>query len=455
MPNKNEQHVITIDGLGEFGEGVGRVQGFTVFVEGALPGEEVLVHLLKVKKHFGFGKIVEILKPSENRVAPPCPVFGHCGGCSLQHLDYPAQLEYKQNKVQEHLRRIGGLKDVDVPPVLGMENPWRYRNKAQFPVGRLGSAGAVGCGFYKRRSHQLVAVSDCALQQPGVQDVLKTVQAFLAENAIAPYDEETHQGLVRHVLVKNGFASGEMMVCLVINGNTLPKSQQLVDKLSILPHMASICININKTKGNVILGDKTQVLWGKPYIEDAIGHLRFQISAESFFQVNPVQTKVLYDTLVKLAGLTPTDVVVEAYAGIGAISLFIAGHVQQVVAIESLAQAVEDAKENAAINGIDNVTFITGMAEEEVPRLFAEGDLAPQAVIVDPPRKGCDPALLEAIAAARPAKVVYVSCNPASLARDAQILGEKGYRVTAIQPVDCFPMTPHVETVMVFEVEII
>lgn len=443
---KNQEYEITIEDLGNNGEGIGRIEGYTVFVEGALPGERVRVLMVKTKKHYGYGKLREILEPSPDRITPVCPVAEKCGGCQLQHLSYEAQLAFKTKKVKDHLERIGGLTGIEVLPAIGMEDPWRYRNKAQFPVG--GEKGAPQIGFYAKRSHRIIDTPACYLQNEVNDTIVQIVRDFLTENKIPLYDEETHSGLVRHILTRVGRQSGQIMVCIVINGKSLPQSQKLVERLTAVPGMTSIVLNENKKATNVILGDKIHVLWGKGFITDTIGSVEFEISPLSFYQVNPIQTRVLYQTALDFADLDGTETVLDLYCGIGTISLFFAQKAKRVFGVEIVPQAIEDAKRNAARNHMDNAFFQAGAAEEVIPRLYETEGLQADVVVVDPPRKGCDQRLLETILEIAPKKLVYVSCDSATLARDLAYLCPRGYRVEKVQVVDQFPWTVHVETVV-------
>ena len=460
---KNEEYEADIVGIGHEGEGVGRVNGFTLFIKGALPGERVLVKVLKLKKQYGYAKLLRILKPSPDRIAAPCPIYSQCGGCQLQHLSYEAQLRFKRQLVVDNLERIGklqvagsGEKSVEaggviVHPTLGMDDPWRYRNKAQVPIGfEAASAdregGLVG-GFYAQGSHRIIDMDECLIQQENNDLVVAEVKRIARELGIRAYNEETHKGLLRHVVARYGFNTGDIMVVLITNGESLPYADELVGLLrQAIPGIKSICQNINKERTNVIFGDKTKVLWGDDVIYDTIGDIRFAISARSFYQVNPVQTEVLYGKALDFAGLTGEETVIDAYCGIGTISLFLAQRARQVYGVEIVGEAVDDARRNARLNGIRNVQFETGAAEVVIPEWRRQG-IAPDVIVVDPPRKGCDAALLDTILEMRPSRVVYVSCNPSTLARDLQVLAAGGYTTVEVQPVDMFPHTTHIESV--------
>ncbi|AMJ41586.1 23S rRNA (uracil(1939)-C(5))-methyltransferase RlmD [Anaerotignum propionicum] len=444
---KNEIYEMTIDALGSNGEGIGRIDGFTIFVEGALPEERIKVLILKIKKSYGYGKLVEILLESPYRVEPSCPVAKTCGGCQLQHLSYEGQLEYKAKKVKDDLERIGGLKDIGDVPILGMENPWRYRNKAQFPVG-MRKTGATEIGFYAKRSHRIVDSSVCFLQDIVNDEIISVVREFMDEFKISAYDEEKHKGLVRHILTRVGKNSGEIMICIVLNGKKLPYSEVLVERLRKIDGVVSIVINVNKQQTNVILGEKVITLWGKSSIEDTLGDISFEISPLSFYQVNPTQTEVLYNKAVEMANLNGEETVLDLYCGIGTISLFFAKKAKKVFGVEIVPEAIVDARKNAERNGIQNVSFEVGAAEVIIPKLFHEKGITADVIVVDPPRKGCDEILLNTIASIKPKKLIYVSCNPATLARDVSILTEKGFKVEDVQAVDQFPMTTHVEAII-------
>ena len=448
---KNEQYELDITDLGTDGEGIGKADGFTFFVEGALPGERVRILAVKVKKSYGYGKLLEVLTPSPHRVEPPCPVFRRCGGCALQHLSYEAQLDWKTKLVADALTRIGGVENPPVSRCLGMVEPYAYRNKAQFPL--RGVNGRPTAGFFSARSHTLVPVDDCRIQHPANTAILRVLQEFLAEFSIPCYDEKTHTGLVRHVLTRAARQTGEIMVCVVVNGKKLPYVDVLAARLSAAldGRLTGLILNLNRARTNVILGADCQTLWGKPAVTEIIGGLRFEISPLSFFQVNPVQTEVLYATALSLADVRPTDAVADIYCGIGTMSLLFAQRAQSVVGVELVAQAVADASQNAAANGIPNTSFVADYAEKALSTLAAERGEGFDIVVLDPPRRGCDPAVLDACVALAPRTIVYVSCDPATLARDVKLLAACDYIVREVQPVDMFPQTPHVETVIALQ----
>lgn len=441
---KNEHYEIEIMDMGEGGEGIGKINDFTVFVPGVLMGDIIEARIIKVKKSYGFGRMIRIIKPSPFRQEPGCELDGKCGGCQLQHMQYQAQLDWKQKKVENCLKRIGKLEGIAVEPTLGMEDPFRYRNKAQYPIRE--ENGVVQMGFFAPRSHRLVPLTDCAIQHSENAKIMKIIKNFLEENKISIYNEETHKGLVRHLVIKTGYHAEEIMVCLVINGKKLPHSEKLVAALQEMPQITSIILNHQIEKSNVILGDSCTVLAGKGTIIDHIGPLKFNISPLAFFQVNPLQTEVLYGKALEYAELTGEETVWDAYCGIGTISLFLAQKAKKVYGVEIIPEAIEMAKENAKLNDIHNAEFFAGKAEEVIPELYKQGIVA-DTIVVDPPRKGCDEKLLQTLKAMAPQKIVYVSCDPATLARDlAYLTQEAGYKVEKVQPVDMFPHTTHVET---------
>lgn len=507
---KNDEVILEIIGMTHDGEGVGRVEGFTLFVQGALPGEKVRAKVLKTKKQYGYAKLLELVERSQHRIAPPCPIYDQCGGCQLQHMDYTAQLEWKRQLVIDNLERIGKLRvvregsgvegaspaaggmsgqadaasagqnssdreaqvsadknnrtglhqepgdgiistglhdepgaDIIVRPTLGMNEPWRYRNKSQVPIG-VTEGGLIG-GFYARGSHRIVDMETCLIQHEQNDEVVRRVKAIGRRLGITAYDEESGQGLLRHVVVKIGFATGEMMIVLVTNGERIPRMNEWITAIrEELPAVVSVCQNINTRKTNVIFGDVTRVLWGREVIHDYIGDVKFAISARSFYQVNPAQTEVLYGKTVEYAGLSGEETVIDAYCGIGTISLFLAQHAKKVYGVEIVKEAIEDARANAELNGMSHVEFEVGASEDVIPRWKEQG-IEADVIVVDPPRKGCDPRLLETILQMKPERVVYVSCNPSTLARDLRVLEDGGYRTVEVTPVDMFPHTVHVE----------
>jgi 23S rRNA (uracil1939-C5)-methyltransferase len=442
---KNRQYSVEITGLTSEGMGVGRVEGFTIFVEGALPEELVTVTIVKLQKTFAYGKLVSIHRQSRERVEPQCDIMKRCGGCQLQHLDYQGQLKNKTKMVREVMERIGGFKDITVHETLGMQEPWRYRNKAQFPVG---FSDGVVIGFYANRSHDIIDTDTCVIHDEINDEIIRIFKGYIKKYKLSIYSEEGNKGLLRHIVTRKGFKTGQVMVCIVINGDSLPHSSELVEILADrVPNLRSVVLNHNKKQTNVILGDKNTVIYGEEAIYDCIGPFKFKISPNSFFQVNPIQTEVLYNKALEYAGLTGNETVFDAYCGIGTISLFLSQKAKKVYGVEIVPQAIDNAKENAVLNSVDNVEFILGESEQVYPELYRKGMKA-DVIVVDPPRKGCGQELLDVIVAMQCPKVVYVSCNPATLARDAKYLGEKGYCVQEVQPVDMFAHTGHVEAII-------
>lgn len=443
---KNDLLTLKIEGMGNEGEGIGKADGFPLFIKDALPGDVIRAKILKVKKTYGYARLTEILTPSPDRTKPPCPLHRSCGGCQIQALSYEKQLEYKREKVRNHLIRIGGFTDPEVFPVLGMEEPFRYRNKAQFPFGR-DREGNIITGFYAGRTHSIISNTDCMLGVPENQRILETILGFMEKEKIAPYDETSGEGLLRHVLIRKGFATGELMVCLIINGSRVPAVEELADRLFEIPGMTSLTLNVNQKNTNVIMGEKLIQVRGPAFITDRIGSVRYQISPLSFYQVNPVQTKRLYETALDYAGLTGSETVWDLYCGIGTISLFLAQKAGKVYGVEAVPQAVEDAGKNARLNGLSNVEFYLGKAEEVLPKQYEQNKVRADVIVVDPPRKGCGRACLDTMLSMAPKRIVYVSCDSATLARDLKILCEGGYELKAVQPVDMFPQTAGIETV--------
>ena len=441
---RNKNYDIEIENIGSNGEGIGRIEGLTVFVENGVPGDKLRIQIDLLKKNYAIGRIVEIINPSPSRITPQCPLASQCGGCQLQHVDYAAQLDIKTNMVKAAIKRIGKLENVLIHNTIGMEDPKQYRNKAQFPVSVMDGEALVG--FYKKGSHEIVDVNSCPIQHPINDKIISTVKEYMTTYKITAYNEGTGKGLVRHIVTKVGFTSGEIMVVIVTNGRELPHKEELIKSLDKEIPGVSIIQNINTKKGNRILGIDCITLHGKDHIVDYIGNLKFEISPLSFFQVNPMQTKVLYDKALEYACLSGVENVYDIYCGIGTISLFLAQKAKKVYGVEVVEAAIEDAKKNSRINHIDNVEFFTGEAEVVVPKLYKQGIKA-DVVVVDPPRKGCDEKVLDTIVKINPERVVYVSCNPATLARDLKYLDEHGYRTVEVQPVDMFPHTSHVETV--------
>lgn len=505
---KNDRFILKIEDMGENGEGIGKLDGYIWFVKDAVIGDVIEAGAMKMKKSFGFARLIRVIEPSEKRAEEKCPVARRCGGCQFQSMEYREQLKFKERKVYNNLRRIGGLSGLLLPegkernglreqegtggrvldngygvlgnesgalrerdstlengssvlkekdgstqekairmePIIGMEHPWRYRNKAQFPFGR-DKTGRTVTGFYAGRTHDIVENEDCLLGVEENKEILGIIKNFMDEYKIESYDEKKHSGLVRHVLIRKGFRTGELMVCVVINGKGMPESGELVKRLLKVPGMASISLNVNRERTNVILGREILNLYGPGYIADYIGNVKYRISPLSFYQVNPVQTERLYGTALEYAGLTGKETVWDLYCGIGTISLFLAQRAKRVYGVEIVPEAIEDARKNAEINGIGNAEFFVGKAEEVLPEQYGKHKVYADVIVVDPPRKGCDERCLETIVQMKPEKVVYVSCDSATLARDVKYLGERGYAVERVRCVDMFPWAGHVETV--------
>lgn len=446
---KDDNIILRVSGLGSSGEGVGKYEGFTVFVKGALPEEEVRVQITLVKKSYAVGRLLEVVRPSCERVEPVCPVYKECGGCQLQHLSYAGQLACKRQQVQDALSRIGHL-DLEVLPVLGAQLPWNYRNKMQFPAA-MNAEGVLSIGCYATATHSVVDTESCMISKEANNAIMKTVRTWMKHFNISAYDEKTGKGLVRHIMGRVGVHSGEVMAVIITSGYDLPHRAVLVEWLKrYVPGLVSVVQNINKKQTNVVMGSKTRVLYGAETIKDKLGALSFNISAQSFFQVNSEQAEKLYNKALEFAALTGKETVVDVYCGTGTISLYLARHAQKVYGIEIVAPAIENAKRNAEENGCKNAEFMLGDAAVELPKLLA-GGVRPDVVIVDPPRAGCEQKVLAAICEVQPERVVYVSCNPASLARDLAFMEQHGYKTLIAQPVDMFPMTSHVETVCLLE----
>ncbi|WP_188455118.1 23S rRNA (uracil(1939)-C(5))-methyltransferase RlmD [Virgibacillus oceani] len=441
---KNETITLNFEDLTHEGNGVGKINGYPLFVPNALPGEEAMVKVIKVNKNFGFGKVLELIKVSPERIDPVCHM--NCNGCGLQHMSYRLQLEMKQNQVKNAMKKIAHLEHVPVHPIIGMTDPLHYRNKVQIPVGEKN--GELITGFYQKRSHRIIENTEtCTTHNETINEVVKEVRSIAGKLGIKAYNEEKHSGVLRHIMVRTGDATNEIMVVLVTRTEKLPNKEVLIKELTgAFPNIKSIVQSINDKRTNVILGKRTKILWGEEYIYDKIGDLSFAISAKSFYQVNPEQTKVLYDKALEYAQIGGEDVVIDAYCGIGTISLFLAQQAKKVYGVEIVPEAINDAKKNAKLNGIINAEFYVGEAEKVMPWWKAQG-LNPDVIVVDPPRKGCDEALLHAMSDMGPKRIVYVSCNPSTLARDLRILEDRGYEAKEVQPVDMFPQTGHVECV--------
>ena len=443
---KNDVLTVKIEDMGTEGEGIGKIEGYTLFIKDAIIGDVVEAKLMKLKKNYAYARLMKLITPSPYRAEPKCPVYRQCGGCQIQPLSYEQQLKFKQKKVENNLERIGGFSNIPMEPIIGMKEPYYYRNKAQFPVG-TDKNGAVITGFYAGRTHDIIPNTKCYLGVAENEKILQSVLNFMEKYHIPAYNEETGKGLIRHVLIRKGFSSGELMVCLVINGRKLPHSEALIKELTALEGMTSITLNVNEKKTNVILGAEVLPLWGQTYIQDKIGDIIYHISPLSFYQVNPVQTKRLYETALEYAGLHGDETVWDLYCGIGTISLFLAQKAKQVYGVEIIPQAIEDARVNAKLNGMDNVQFYVGKAEEVLPELYEKEGIYADVIVVDPPRKGCDEKCLDTIVKMQPKRVVYVSCDSATLARDLRYLCDRGYQVERVRGCDMFPQTGHVESV--------
>jgi len=443
---KNQEIELNIDDLGAEGQGVGRYSGYAVFVPGALPGETVRVRVVKAGKAFGFGKLLEVVGASAQRVDPICEAFGRCGGCTLMHLSYEGQLAYKRERVRQALLRIGRFEDAEVLPVIGMNHPTRYRNKGAFSAG-TGEDAAPALGLYAARSHRLVPVGDCVIEHPACAAAMGAVTAWMREHGAAPYDEESGKGLVRHLVVRTS-APGEAMAIVCTNGQKLPAEAALVRRLrEAVPGLVSVAQCAAARPTNVIMDGPVRIVWGANVIRERIAGLELALSPRAFFQVNTRQAEKLYEHAVSLSGAEQGGLLLDAYCGIGAIGLLAARRGARVIGVESVEEAVRDAEANASRNGLTNIRFVCGKAEEVIPKLLESGE-KPDAVVLDPPRKGCEAKLLEAIANAGIERVVYVSCNPATLARDLALMAEHGYAPGPVQPVDMFPHTAHVECVV-------
>lgn len=443
MLRKNDEITVEIERFG--GEmGVSHLEGMTLFVQGALPGERVAARAQKVEKTHAFLKTLRVLSASPYRTAPPCPYYEKCGGCVCQHMTYALSLEMKRQRVRDALERIGGL-TIDVQPVIGMADPWHYRNKTALPVG--GEAGAPRIGYFAPRSHRIVDVGGCLIAKPESDAVAAILRRWMEKFGVAPYDEASHKGLIRHVMSRVS-RSGQVMAVVVATSASLPHAHELTAMLRAgVPGLCALYLNVNKRGDNVILGGESKLLFGAERLVDTLCGFRYALSPQSFFQVNPAQTEALYQTALRFARLAGNETVCDLYCGAGAISLLLAKNARRVIGVEIVPQAIRDAEENARQNGIANAEFHAAAAEDLLPRLVDQG-LRPDVIVLDPPRKGCEESVLRAIAASAPARVVYVSCDPATLARDAKFLCANGYAADACQPVDMFCWTGHVETVL-------
>ena len=447
---KNSIHTIGITEITSEGQGIGSLEGLPVLVDRAIPGEVIEVKIIKVTPKYAVGKLLNPVKPAKERVTPFCPVFRRCGGCSLQHIEYQAQLRLKTARVLEEFQHRAGLERVNIHETLGMAHPFAYRNKAQYPVGKNANDELV-MGFYAKRSHEIIEHPVCEIQPDIMEKIRACARAFLVEFSISIYDETRHTGLVRQIIIRLGRRTGEIMVVVVINGHDLPKKQTLIHRLlSEISGIQSIVLNINQKDTNVILGKENRTIYGEDTITDILGECSFGISPSSFYQINPIQTEILYTKALEYAGLTGTETVFDLYCGIGTIALFLAHKAKKVYGIERGEEAVRDAKRNAIRNGMNNVEFLSGDAGQVFSEMAKQGITA-DVVVVDPPRKGCDERLLNTIITMQPQRVIYVSCHPATLARDAEYLAQHGFQTVEVQPVDMFPHTTHVEAVVLLQ----
>lgn len=448
MVEKDKEYIFNIEALGYEGEGIAKIEGYPVFIPGALIGEKVKVVITKVKKNFAYGNLLEILEECDKRRIPDCRSYNVCGGCTAQHLSYEGQLDFKFSRVKDCIRKIGSLDDSIVKYPIGMENIYRYRNKVQFPVGMVN--GKLSIGFFSEKSHEIIDMDTCLLQDEESEKIIYVIRKWMNDYSIMPAKKDGKffkKGLIRHIVVRKAFKTDEIMVILVTTNKEIPYIEELIETLnSKICAVKSIVQNINDRDTNLVMGEKCITLWGADYICDYIGKYKFNISPLSFFQVNPVQTEVLYNKALEYADLNGDEVVFDAYCGTGTISLFLSQKAKKVYGVEIISQAIDNAKINAEINNIDNAEFYVGKSEEIIPRLIEDG-IIPDVIVVDPPRKGCDSKLLDALGKAKPRRIVYVSCDPSTLARDLKYLEEKGYKTLEVQPVDMFPMTKHVENV--------
>jgi len=461
--NKNDVVEVEITDIGNDGEGIGKIDGYTLFIKDAVIGDMVKTKIMKAKKNYAYAHLEEVTSPSKYRVEPVCKIARQCGGCQLQFMSYEKQLQFKQDKVRNNIVRLGGFEpeyiDSIMEPIIGMDNPYEYRNKAQFPVGR-DKNGKIITGFYAGHSHNIIANTDCKIGVKENKEILELIISYMEENKVTAYDEESGKGLVRHILIRKGFTSGEIMVCIIINLKVnaqkavkeyLPAQAELIKKLSKVKGMTSISVDINTEKTNVIMGPEVHTIWGQDTIKDTLCGLEFNISPLSFYQVNPVQTTKLYNQAIEYAQLTGNETVWDLYCGIGTITLSMSRKAGKVYGVEIIPQAIDDAKKNAAQNGITNAEFYVGKAEEVLPQKYKDEGIYADVICIDPPRKGCDIAALETMLKMAPKRIVYVSCDSATLARDLRILCDGGYKLEHIRPCDMFPMSVHVESIALLQ----
>ena len=448
---KKKEYIVDIIDNGFEGEGIAKIDSFTIFIPNAIKGEKIKILIVKVLSSHAFGKIIEIIEKSKHRIEEDCDTYKRCGGCNLRHIDYEETLNMKQNMVQNLVNKTLKTK-IEVNKTWGMGNPYNYRNKLQYPVG-IDKNGEPILGVFANRSHEIIPVSDCMIQHKKANQIAKYIIDVIKKYKLSIYNEETQEGLLRHIVIKTGFRSNQFMVIFVINGDFLPFAKDIAQDLKGACHgIESIIVNINKKNTNVILGDKNINILGNGYIRDNLGEYYFRISALSFYQVNPVQAEALYNIAIENAGITKKDIVFDLYCGIGTISLFASEYAKKVYSIEIVEQAIEDAKWNAEFNKVQNTEFIAGDAEKVLTDLIENKKIIPDVVIVDPPRRGLDNTTINNILKIKPKKVVYISCNPATLMRDLSLLEEK-YKIKMMQPVDMFPWTSHVECVAVLELK--
>lgn len=449
MVEKNKEYILDIISIGYEGEGIAKIEGYPIFIEGAILGEKVKALIVKVKKNYAYGKLIEVIESSSERIEPKCSIYKRCGGCTVQHMSYKKQLDYKFERVKDCITKIGGLSEELVKYPIGMDNPERYRNKVQLPVGMV--KGELNIGFYASRSHNIIDLDTCLIQDKVADRVTNLARQWMLKYNIQPASVDgvfNKKGLIRHIMIRKGFTTNEVMVVLVATKDKIPYINEFINEIvEKIDGIKSIVLNVNKENTNVILGQECITLWGEDTIIDYIDNFKFNISPLSFFQVNPVQTEKLYSKALEYAGLTGEETVFDAYCGTGTITLFLSQKAKKVYGVEIIEPAIINARENARINNIENAEFFVGKSEEVIPELIEKG-IAPEVIVVDPPRKGCDIKLLEAIGKAKPKKVVYVSCDPSTLARDLKILEEQGYKTEEVQPVDMFPMTSHIECVI-------
>lgn len=452
MVEKNNEYILDIISIGYEGEGIAKIEGYPIFIEGAILGEKVKALIVKVKKSYAYGKLLEVIEPSNDRVEPKCKVYKRCGGCTVQHMNYKKQLDYKFERVKDCISKIGGLESSLVKYPIGMENPERYRNKVQLPVGIV--KGELSIGFYAPRSHNIINLDTCLIQDKIADKVAELTREWMIKYNVSAASIDgvfNKNGLIRHIMIRKGFTTNEVMVVLVSTKENVKYIDEFISLIKDnIEGIKSIILNVNKENTNVILGEKCITLWGEDTITDYIDNFKFNISPLSFFQVNPVQTEKLYSKALEYAELTGEETVFDAYCGTGTITLFLSQKAKKVYGVEIIEPAIINARENARINNVDNAEFFVGKSEEIIPDLIEKG-IVPEVIVVDPPRKGCDIKLLESIEKAKPRRIVYVSCDPSTLARDLKILEEKGYKTETVQPVDMFPHTSHIENVVLLK----